>query len=314
MISQRCQEILKELKEFAAQKKFEFEMQIAKELFFIYTGKINDDEPFFEKRLELFLEFFIFDYRLESVACGETVYEFFLKQSQGQITVNQSYEYEQFRSCRYSVFLLEKFSEKKLWVLDLLSKRRFVVNPLKDYSFEGFEGTNIFEGRLFHYHNQHYFTGNFIIHPSDVSTLIRKALDLFIEKPMYCKAEKEISWQQEMALRKKLLVSIHKRRQAIDSASKAKSIDHLNLTKKIAEVPRSTFLNSLTIFLNPELNKNVSFSVFAPESKLYDPFLFICNFSYCELQTHRYKHLGNKKVYSLIRTSLQKLFHGESDF
>ena len=157
-----CQEILRVLSEYSLKPEFKQERQIAKELYAISTGKVNDDDPFFEQRMASFQEFFIFEYRLSEGFSGSTVFETFLYNGQSHFTLKEISQYEQLRTFRHSLFQVEAHQEEGLVVFDLLARRMETVSPLPEYSFAGFDIKQIFEGRFIHYEGGKYFTKSFI--------------------------------------------------------------------------------------------------------------------------------------------------------
>jgi hypothetical protein len=157
MTAHHCQDIIHILSEYSLKAEFKLERQIARELYTIATGKVNDDDPFFEQRMSSFQEFFIFEYRLSEGFSGSTVFETFLYNGQSCYSLEEIGKYEQFRNFRHSLFQVESHKDDSLIVTDLISERIDTVFPLPEYSFAGFDLKQIFEGRLINYEGKNYF-------------------------------------------------------------------------------------------------------------------------------------------------------------
>ncbi|MBX9703940.1 MAG: hypothetical protein K2X39_07275, partial [Silvanigrellaceae bacterium] len=104
MSANRCQEILHSLLEYSLKPEFEGEMKIARELYTIATGQVNDDDPFYEQRMSSLQEFFLFDYRLHSFFSGATIFETFLYHCQAASSLERLNDFEQMRSYKHSLF------------------------------------------------------------------------------------------------------------------------------------------------------------------------------------------------------------------
>lgn len=198
MSAKNCQEIMRNLSEYSLKDEFKHERQIAKELFSISTGKVNDDDPFFEQRMYSFQEFFIFEYRLSEGFSGSTVFETFLYNGQACYSLSEIAKYEQFRNFRHSLFQVEYHKDDSLVVRDLISERVDVVYPLPEYSFAGFDLKQIFDGRLISYDGKNYFTKTFILHSKLVKHIIEKAVSEFLKGHIYCQTQKTIDWREEL--------------------------------------------------------------------------------------------------------------------
>lgn len=283
------------LSEYSLKAEFKHERQIAKELFAISTGKVNDEDPFFEQRMYSFQEFFIFEYRLSEGFSGSTVFETFLYNAQSCYSLNEISKYEQFRNFRHSLFQVENFKEDCLLVRDLISERIDSVFPLPAYSFAGFDLKQIFDGRLIRYDGKNYFTKTFILHSKQVKHIIEKAVSEFLKGNIYCQAQRAIDWREELKRRNDLLSSVTNQKLEIQSAGKKKSIDLLNITKKLAEMPRIISSKNLVMSLGMKQEA----SPFVPETPFYDALPLLHGLAYCEIRSFRYKHIDPIKIYEM---------------
>jgi hypothetical protein len=292
---QRCQDLLNALFEYGMRSEFSNEMHTALELFSIATGKINDDDPFYEQRMFCFQEYFLFDYRLSAGFSGSTVFETFLYNGQQTFSLDEMHDYEQFRNFSHSLFNVEEANPDCLKVTDLLSQQKEVVFCLPDYSFAGFDINQIFEGRMVRFYGQSYFTGAFILHPKQVRQWIQKHAYDFLKGDVYCKAETSVHWRSELEKRQELLSSVTEKRLQLQQTEKRKAIDILNVTRKLAEMPHSISSQNLVMALSNEEN----ISPFVPETPFYDPLPLLQRLAYYEVKMYRYKHIDPTKIYAL---------------
>ena len=289
-----CQQLLHNLYVYSLKEEFQQERQMARELFFISTGKVHDDDPFFEQRMACFQEFFVFDYRLSDGFSGSTVFETFLYNAQNSFSVDEMHNYEQLRTFKHSLFQVESVSnDEHLVVTDLISNEKKHIYSLPEFSFAGFDASQFFEGRLVCFDGKHYFTGAFILHGKDVRSSVKRSILDFLSGHNFCKAEGAVIWKEELEARKSLLRTITEKKLQIESAEKKRAVDLLKVTKQIAQIPRILNSNNLVMALGE--NKDVS--CYVPESPFYDSLILIHQLAYRELKCYRYKHINPIKIY-----------------
>ena len=294
MTAKLCQQLLNNLYAYSLKPEFKQERQMARELFFISTGKVNDDDPFFEQRMACFQEFFVFDYRLSEGFSGSTVFETFLFNAQNTFSVEDMNSYEQLRSFKHSLFQVDSVqNEDHLVVTDLLSDEKLHIYALVDFNFAGFDSSQFFEGRVVCFEHKHYFTGAFILHSKEVRSAVKKSIFEFLTAKQHCQAESTIVWKEELEARKQLLKIITEKKIEIQHGNKKKAIDLLKVTKQIAQIPRVLSSNNLVMALGED--KEVS--CYVPESPFYDSLILIHQLAYRELKCYRYRHIDPVKIY-----------------
>ncbi len=304
MSAKTCQQLLNNLYAYSLKQEFQQERQIARELFFISTGKVNDDDPFFEQRMACFQEFFVFDYRLSDGFSGSTVFETFLYNAQNTFSVENLNSYEQLRSFKHSLFQVESLqNEDYLIVKDLISNVRHHIFSLPEFNFAGFGASQFFEGRFICFEHKHYFTGAFILHNKDVRSPVKKSIFDFLTGKGYCKADSSVAWKEELNLRKDLLITITDQRIQFQHAEKKKAIDLLKVTKQIAQMPRLLSSNNLVMALGED--KYVS--SYVPETPFYDTLILIHQLSYRELKCYRYRHIDPVKIYESVDDHMEHI-------
>ncbi|NBX16965.1 MAG: hypothetical protein EBR09_06320 [Proteobacteria bacterium] len=295
MSAEKCQELLNTLLDYSCAPEFSDQMSIARELFAIATGKVNDDDPFYDSRMCSFQEYFLFDYRLSDVFSGSTVLELYLLQSQSRLSPEELNDFEQFRSFRHSLFLVEKVLAQSLIVTDLIAQQRFEVFSLSEFMFAGFEAGLVFEGRSISFNGSDYFTGAFIIHPEDVRGRIEKYVKQFLYSGIHCNAQHTADWRAELTRRHALLSSVSEQKRVAENADKKRAIDMLKANKQLVSVSRIVSSPHLVMAIGRQ--EQVSPSV--PETSFYDAVPLIHKLAYCEMKSYRYKHIGPEKVYTL---------------
>jgi hypothetical protein len=295
MSAEKCQELLNALLDYSCSPEFADQMRIARELFSIATGKVNDDDPFYDVRMCAFQEYFLFDYRLSDVFSGSTVFELYLLQAQTQLSLEELNQFEQLRSFRHSLFLVEKIQQQRMLVMDLVARQRMVVYPLSEFMFAGFEPGLVFEGRALTFNGHDYFTGAFIIHPEDVRYRIEKYVKQFLASGVHCNAQHTADWRAELTRRHALLSTVSEKKRVAESADKKRAIDMLKASKQLVSVSRIVSSPHLVMAIGRQ--EQVSPSV--PETAFYDAIPLIQKLAYCEIKSFRYKHIGPEKVYDL---------------
>ena len=140
MSGMRCAEILNTLVEFSCKTEFAEQMDIAREFFSIATGKVTDEDSFFESRMNLFQQWFVFDFRLSDVFSGATIFELFLmRRVSSGASAHEVFELEQFRSMRRSLFRIEKANAESVIARDLFADSSIEIWPLPETSLAALE-------------------------------------------------------------------------------------------------------------------------------------------------------------------------------
>jgi hypothetical protein len=289
-----CHECLATLLEYSCQAEFAEQMQIARDLYSLATGKVNDDDPFYESRMGGFHEHFLFDYRLADVFSGATVFELFLLNAQTTLSLEDMSRYEQLRSVRQSLFRVEKVKEDGLVVTDLLVGDRILVSQLPQYGFDGFNVGSIFQGRTLFFTGRNYFTGAFVFHPKEVTELIVKLTRDFLKNVPKCLAKIGHDWRHELQRRHELLSEVADQKKEVEG-ERRRAIDFLKVNKQLLSVSREVISPNLVM----ALGRDYEVSSFVPESPFYLAEGFLQRLAYCQLRAFRYRHIDPLKVYDL---------------
>jgi hypothetical protein len=289
----RLQEILNVLHSYSLKENFSAERKMAQDIYFIATGTVYDDDPFYEDRLFCFQEFFLFEYRLSDVFSGSTVFETFLYNAQNVFSRADLFDFERLRDNNHSIYRVLSGKEDSLIVKDLISLRTYKVYPLNDFSFAGFDEGQIFEGRRIFFENKHYFTKSFVLHSKKVNDIIEKKIKNYKKSQQYCSAKKKVMWKDALYLRSYLVSLVEKQKSKLEASEKIKSVELLNVTKTISQIPKQIHSRHLVMSLGePE-----EVSPFVPETSFYSTSPLIYYFAYCDIKKNRYKHIDPSKIY-----------------
>jgi hypothetical protein len=269
-------------------------MEIARELFSLATGKVNDEDPFYESRMAVFLQYFIFDFRLSDIFSGSTVFELFLQRNQSGMPLAELGEFEQMRSCTRTLFRVEHPHGEGVVVLDLFSRRSLFVLPLPDFTLTGFDPGRIFEGRTVSFNGSLYFTGAFIFHPEEVADLIERHLRDFLVRRTFETSHSVFDWRGELKRRHEILSAVAEQKRVLDASEKRKSVEILNVSKNLVSVAGDVADPGLVM----ALGSDELVSPFVPETPFYDSTALMDQLAYSELRCFRYKHIGPQKLYA----------------
>jgi hypothetical protein len=274
-------------------------MIVAREIFMLLTGKVNDEDHGYEQRMQLFQEFFLFEHRLGSPHAGMTIFEVFLSRIKPGTPPLERYSFENFRSAYRSLFIVEKANDQDVLVRDLLGKRVTSVYPLCSFSFGGLPLSQIFEGRLIQYRSLHFFTGAFIFHVPGVTDLIEKTVKAFLARASEGKFakpenEKNRNWQAFLDKRFQILRSLQNQREVKVAGVKKRPVDHLTLSRSFSDIYKmvSSPDNVTAIGTYPQV------SCMVPEVPVIGRDTLLNALAHCEVRTLRYRHIEPIKVYT----------------
>ncbi len=294
--AEKCQNMINTLIEFACGKEFSTQMDIARELFAVATGKVTDEDSFYESRLSLFQHFFVFDFRLSESFSGSTLFELFLLRMQADTKRKEDVLcFEHFRSMRRSLFKVETIvDESTIVVSDLFARSSLTVHALPDYTFNGFEIGGIFEGRVVAFQGQNFFSGAFVFHPHEVRDIVEKRIREFLLARTFQPGESSKNWEMELKRRHDLLAAIAEQKRLAESSDKRKALDLLNISKSLSKLSHEVGGASLVM----ALGNGIEVSPFVPETPFFDASTLMNVLSYSELKCCRFKHINPQKLYS----------------
>lgn len=303
-ISLDCSQRLTELLEYTLSTEFKDEMVVAREIFILLTGKINDDDFGYEQRMQLFQEYFLFEHRLTEPHQGYTIFELFLERAQ-QVRIKQEvFAFEQLRSAYRSLFAAERSVGDEVVVRDLFSRAESTVFPLCSFSLGGLPVGQVFEGRLMQFNGYSFFTGAFIFHVPGVTALIERMLKNFLARPSrgaFARSrasdavdEEGERWPDFLKRRYRVLRGLQTRKESIEHASKKRAIDQLTLSRSFSDVYQMVSApDAITAIGHPE-----PISCYVPEVPVIQRTALLNALAQCEVRSIRYKHIEPLKVYA----------------
>lgn len=324
--SQDCSRKLTELLEFACLPEFAEEMIVAREIFMLLSGKVNDDDVSYEQRMLCFQEFFLFEHRLSSPYSGMTLLELYVQRSQTRIHKDELICFEQLRSAGRSLFVLEKAHPTSVHVRDLLGRRVTRVHALPGVSLKDLPTGQVFEARLVCYFGLHFFTGAFIFHPSTVTPLIERLVRAFLDGDAHVvlsspaeapgrgakgagdgSADAQTDWAAFLNDRYETLQKLHTRRESFESDGRKRAVDHLTLSRSLVDVYRMVSAPDQVTTLDGR--ETAVESCFVPEGPVVPRTALLHILAQCEIRCLRYRHIEPARVYgqSLSREGGQLL-------
>ncbi len=163
---------LEVLKKFSYQQEFSVERERALQTYYSTFGMVNEEDFFFENRIELFYHFFIFEYRLSDNHKSQTLFDKFME----KVSENDSLkDYYHFRNRKFSLYEIKKVKKSgKVYLYDL-SNQSFVEAHL----FE--QIGDLVQGRLllayaFCFKGEYFISSGFPIISSQLKSFVLKYL------------------------------------------------------------------------------------------------------------------------------------------
>lgn len=146
------------------------EVYNAKLEYFDKAGIVYEDDPEFEQRMCIFMDWYIFDRDLPGVDLPPIKYYF--RKNKEKFTSEELNIYRDFCSTIHSVFRLKRFRffRNGLVIQDLFSNKSH--NVVESEITRGFTRGDIFEARIIPFKGRLEFSRGFCFHPSDMRAFI----------------------------------------------------------------------------------------------------------------------------------------------
>lgn len=169
------------------------EVYEAKKNFLDRAGMVYEDDPEFEQRMNLFLDWYLFDRNLPGVDLPPIKYYFRTqkeKMNDGQIQIHQ-----ELCATIHSIFRLEgkKFFKNDLIVRDLFTEKKYTVAD--EFAHHGFSRGEVFEGRLIPFRGKYHISKGLCFHPHETRRFISEE----IKKVKYQERSKQLGLIQKLA-------------------------------------------------------------------------------------------------------------------
>lgn len=142
----------------------------AKQEYFDRAGVVYEDDPEFEQRMCIFMDWYIFDRDLPGVDLPPVKYYF--RKYKEKFSNEELNIYKDLCRTIHSIFRLKRFTWKKdaLLVQDLFSNKKYKVMDPEINS--GFSKGDIFETRVIPFKDGYEFSRGFCFHPVDMESFI----------------------------------------------------------------------------------------------------------------------------------------------
>lgn len=149
------------------------EMVAAKEQFFLLSGKVFEDDPFYENRMAAFVEWFMCDRPLTNI--GLTPIQYYHSMFENSMERQMRQGLEALIASQHSLFLFKNRTSHTVAVEDLFDNKRYNVSEKRQYV--GINRGSIFEGRIVMKDGLPMFSDTYCIHPLEACPLIRKKIE-----------------------------------------------------------------------------------------------------------------------------------------
>ena len=165
------EEYLDHIIEKYTQGKFEKEVRKAKSEFFEKTGTAFDNDSFYEERLNLFLEWYLFSRPLSGY--DDPPVKLFYQEKQKELSPSEKEVYHGFTQVLHSIFQVKKVKKGELTLKDFFNNKDIKASESKTAILT--EG-DIFEARLIPFQGNYYFGSGFCFHPAQSKSFIVKCI------------------------------------------------------------------------------------------------------------------------------------------
>ncbi len=146
------------------------EVYQAKQEYFHKAGIVYEDDPEFEQRMCIFMDWYLFDRDLPGVDLPPIRYYF--RKNKQRFSHEELTVYQDFCRTIHSIFRLKSFAwnRKKFTIVDLFSKKTHAV--IDSEMSHGFARGDIFEARLIPFQGANELSRGFCFHPAEVQSFI----------------------------------------------------------------------------------------------------------------------------------------------
>lgn len=150
----------------------------AKSRYFRAAGEVFEDDPFFEPRMNCFLEYYLFDY--SAGPGGKSTTALVIERGKASLTPDELVAFAGFDRSIHSVFELRKKAGDVLHVSNLYDGEPYEVFERR--TLAGMDKSDIFEARLLPFGDRLHFSNAFVFHPKEVKKFVVAELKTFKEQ------------------------------------------------------------------------------------------------------------------------------------
>ena len=169
-------ETFEELLAFATSTAVPDEFVTAKENYFELTGLIGDDEPSYDDRIQAFLEWYLFDRKLQMM--GRTPLEIFL--AGRTMPPESAMKFNGFFNTVWGLFIIKWIGKDYLKLTDLWSGENYKVSERRMPI--GLTRGDLLETRIIPYEDKILLSRSVIIHPQEIKSIVKKGIKKIIKE------------------------------------------------------------------------------------------------------------------------------------
>ncbi|MCZ6531682.1 MAG: hypothetical protein O7A08_01810 [SAR324 cluster bacterium] len=166
MISQYFENLIGAIME---EDRFRGELAMAKKEFEEVAGQLMESDRSFYARINAFHNWYVLDRTMAKT--GKTPLAYYLEFNANSIPEDAAEGYRELGQNVNSLFKLLKISRDRAYVRDMMSRKKHVVDGAEQLAF--LERGDLFNTRVFKHGKQEYLTNYLILHPLNVSKIIR---------------------------------------------------------------------------------------------------------------------------------------------
>jgi len=147
---------------------FYSELISAKNEYFEKTGMVTEEDIEYENRMNIFLDWYLFDRPLASFKVAPVSH--YYSQMADKLTIEEADIYKGFCNTIHSIFYCLKIKKDEVVVEDLFQEKKYNVSHF-EYK-QAFMKGDIFEARLIPFKKEYIFYNGFCFHPVEMEKFI----------------------------------------------------------------------------------------------------------------------------------------------
>jgi hypothetical protein len=150
----------------------------AKARYFRAAGEVFEDDPFFEPRMNCFLEYYLFDF--SAGPGGKSTTALVIERGKETLSADELVAFAGFDRSIHSIFEFKKKAGDLLHVVNLYDGENYEVFERR--TLAGLDKSDIFEARLLPFGDKLHFSNAFVFHPKEVKKFVVAELKTFKEQ------------------------------------------------------------------------------------------------------------------------------------
>jgi hypothetical protein len=175
----RAQQLMEEAGGWMAMEERLHLAESAKESYLELTGRTNEEDSTFERRMAVYLEYLLLEWKTPPPE-DRTPLELFADACSGELAKEDHCLLATLSASHMSLFELLKKRDEEVLLGDLIYGGRWKVQP--EGAMLGVEEGDVFQARLLELRGEVFFTQAFLHHPTEARHLAKKAIQELREK------------------------------------------------------------------------------------------------------------------------------------